>query len=64
MGQTEIEFMDLESQELLREEILTLLGMTHSPSSGDRGSSSSGSRRLDLRNMGNHTVDNEKTLIL
>ena len=46
MGQTEIEFMDLESQELLREEMLTLLGMTHSPKGAGE----------EQRKMGNHTV--------
>ena len=31
MGQSEMEFMDLEDQEILREEMLTLLGLSHAP---------------------------------
>lgn len=48
MGQTEIEFMDLEDQEKLREEILTLLGLTHAPRKNVH--------RVDIKNGKNHTI--------
>ena len=54
-GQTEVEFMDLEDQALLREEILTLLGLTHAPDKAVH--------RTDLRDIGNHTVNNYITLL-
>ena len=31
LGQTAIEYLDITDQELMREEILTLLGLTHVP---------------------------------
>eukprot|EP00095_Tigriopus_kingsejongensis_P009228 maker-scaffold851_size88925-snap-gene-0.20 protein:Tk09228 transcript:maker-scaffold851_size88925-snap-gene-0.20-mRNA-1 annotation:"tgf-beta ligand glass bottom boat protein" len=48
MGQTEIEFMDLEDQEKLRAEILTLLGLTHAPRKNVH--------RVDMRSLENHTI--------
>ena len=52
MGQTEVEFMDLEDQAILRDEILNLLGLTHVPDKKVH--------RVDLRDLGNHTVITEK----
>ncbi len=43
-----MEFMNLEDQELLREEILTLLGLTHAPENKVH--------RVDMSNLGNRTV--------
>ena len=43
--------MDLEDQALLREEILTLLGLTHAPDKAVH--------RVDLREIGNQTVNKQ-----
>ena len=51
MGQTEFDVLNLEDQETLREEILTLLGLTHSPAAGEGGA-----HRVDMAAIGNHTV--------
>jgi len=48
LGQTEVHVLDLEEQELLREEILTLLGLTHAPRNK--------AHRVDLNNLGNDTI--------
>ncbi len=48
MGQTEVEILSLEEQELLKEEMLALLGMTYAP---DRDV-----ERYNLAALGNKTV--------
>ena len=47
MGQTAIEYLDMTDQETMREEILTLLGLTHAPERS--------TPRL-ISNNSNHTV--------
>ena len=55
MGQTAIEYVDFADQERMRDEILTLLGLTHVPKA--RTESPHHLQQLeDLRSKANHTV--------
>ena len=55
MGQTAIEYVDSADQERMRDEILTLLGLTHVPKA--RTESPHHLQQLeDLRSKANHTV--------
>ena len=55
MGQTAIEYVDSADQERMRDEILTLLGLTHVPKA--RSQSPHYLQQLEeLRSKANHTV--------